>query len=76
MEVFCAWHKKFFPNECDTKGDFYMGKKEPLAKTARTDGLCPRCSELQQKEIDNYLEKGEVVSILLWMFFLRTLLMF
>ena len=60
MELYCAWHKKFFLNECDTKGAFYIGKKEPLSNPLRTDGICPRCFELYMKELRIILSRGVI----------------
>lgn len=59
MKVYCAWHKKYFPKECDTKGDYYVRDKAPFAKEIRTDGMCPRCKKLQMKEVEDYLKGGD-----------------
>jgi len=44
MKLYCAWHKKYYPDEIDSNGDFYLGEKEPFDNTRRTDGLCPSTS--------------------------------
>jgi len=57
MKIYCAWHKKYFPDEVNPEGDYYLGEKEPLDNHRRTDGLCSRCSEKLNKEIDEYKTK-------------------
>lgn len=52
MKLYCAWHKKYFPKEVDSKGNLFLGDKEPLKNPARTDGICPRCYEKVEKEIN------------------------
>jgi len=52
MKRYCAWHKKFFPDECDSRGDKYLGEKEPLANPVRTDGICPKCFGILVNEIN------------------------
>jgi len=56
MKLYCAWHKKYFPEECDGNGDYYIREKEPLDNPLRTDGMCPDCSRKANKEIEEYKE--------------------
>ena len=58
MKVYCAWHKKYFPDEVDKNGDFYIGEKEPLDNPVRTDGICPRCAPLVKAELELLVKKG------------------
>ena len=52
MKLYCAWHKKYYPDEVDSNGDFYIGEKEPFDNTRRTDGLCKKCEEKLAEEIN------------------------
>jgi hypothetical protein len=54
VKTYCAWHRKYFPGECDANGDFCLGSKEPLANPARTDGVCLRCVVLLEKELERH----------------------
>lgn len=51
MKRFCAWHNQYYPEECDSRGDYFIGIKEPIENTERTDGICPDCEKIVMKEI-------------------------